>query len=159
MPQRATDSRRLDIRVECFMLCDHVRVENGKLYILGGGWTRLTPPYLPLPYSFHIALKLAVPAELAGAPLPLQLEVRDAEGRDIATSALDIQTEPADVPDQGAAPTIPLNVPLGVDLTFVSPGVFTLALAAAGERIAETALLVAAPAPPRANEEGATSDA
>ncbi len=48
-------------RVDCFLLVDSAQVANGKLYILGGGWARLTASSFPVTRSFETAIRVVVP--------------------------------------------------------------------------------------------------
>jgi len=38
------------------LLCDHAQVANGKLYVLGGGWTTVATPDSPIPVALAVVL-------------------------------------------------------------------------------------------------------
>lgn len=100
------------------LLCDYAQVANGKLYILGGGWSVTS---VPLPPS-AIAVKLEVPWDQADAPLEVRLALVDTDGTPImdqnpagpqpirVTAHLDVRRLP------GLAPGTPLDAVLAVGL-------------------------------------------
>jgi hypothetical protein len=63
------------------MLADFATVAEGKLTIVGGGWTITGPG----PAPFAIALKLEVPWHQAMDPHKLRLELLDADGQPVLT--------------------------------------------------------------------------
>ena len=74
------------------LLCDYAEEVGGKLYIMGGGWTRLTR-VRPV-VDFSVAAKLLVPWNEANRPHSLALKlmtgdgfaVKNSDGKDIALS-------------------------------------------------------------------------
>jgi hypothetical protein len=66
------------------LLCDAAEAINGKLYILGGGWS-ITGP---MPVPFALALRIEVPWSEANRKIHAKVELVDADGR------------PVSVPDQ-----------------------------------------------------------
>lgn len=135
------------IRAECFLLCDHVRLEHGKLYILGGGWTTITPDRLPLPHSVHLAIKLAVPESALASLARLSISVVDADGRAIDPAPINLNVGFAGGIPDGLGQDVPVMIPVGIDLTLVRPGTYTLHLSANGDVIAQTSFRVAEPRP------------
>lgn len=61
------------------LLADHVQMENGKLYVLGGGWSVAAGA----PASFGIAVKADIPWDRANARLPWTLTLVDADGHGV----------------------------------------------------------------------------
>ncbi len=59
------------------MLCDAAQVADGKLYILGGGWSLVGPD--PMPSA--VALKIDVDWTEAGSPHHWELYLVDADGQ------------------------------------------------------------------------------
>ena len=60
------------------MLADHVAAVDGKLYVNGGGWSRIIPGM-----SFGIAITAKVPWDRANVQHPMALELIDADGERI----------------------------------------------------------------------------
>ena len=95
------------------MLCDHAQVADRKLFINGGGISRLHGPGLPPGTS--IALLMLVPWELTNAPITIDLQlltqdgqpVQDSEGAPIGIQG---RTEVGRPP--GIEPGIPMDLPL-----------------------------------------------
>lgn len=71
------------------LLCDYAEEVNGKLYIMGGGWSRIFTPGIPS--NMALAIKLSVPWNEANRPHNIAVRlvdenresVRDQEGNDI----------------------------------------------------------------------------
>lgn len=61
------------------LLCDYAEVVNGKLYIMGGGWTACPPG--PRPMS--IAIRILVPWDEANVKHKLELFLQDSDGKTI----------------------------------------------------------------------------
>src|SRR5213592_1828364 len=70
--------RRFTMRVT-MLLADAAQAINGKLYILGGGWSIIGPD--PVPSA--IAIKIEVPWDEANKRHKLKLELVDADGRPV----------------------------------------------------------------------------
>ena len=52
----------MPVEVNCFILADGAQEADGKLYVLGGGWDRLTVKSLPAPLvTAALAIVLSVP--------------------------------------------------------------------------------------------------
>jgi len=141
MPKRASTS---GIRSECFIICDVVRLENGKMYILGGGWDLLTPTQLPLAYRFNLAIKLAIPRAEVGDPVNIELTVVDELDREIGTSPAGLRME-LEEPSDNVGDEIPLMIPLGMEVTIVLPGTYRLRLTVNDKAIAQTRFRVIPP--------------
>ena len=62
------------------LLCDSAQVADGKLYVLGGGWSVTGPTPPPM----AIALKLDVPWTDAGRPHAFRLALVDADGHPVS---------------------------------------------------------------------------
>ncbi len=145
VPSQNTDSAGPRFRVECFLLCEQVAHENGKLFILGGGWNRITPTRLPMPYSFRLVIKLALSRELENQQVRLQLEVVDAFTGQRMSDPMLLTVHPSRSTDDLVGERFPLIIPLGVDLTLVLPGTYTVRLASDDGVIAATDFLVTEP--------------
>ena len=96
------------------MLCDSAQVADGKLYILGGGWSMTGPD--PVPSA--IALKIDVGWHEAEIPHHWELYLEDADGRPVM-----VETPEGDHPVEvrgeftvGRPPGIPEGSPIDVAL-------------------------------------------
>lgn len=152
MPQRtAIDAAdRPAVRAECFLLCDYVRVENGKLFILGGGWDQIVPAHLPVPYPFYIAIKLVVPAAVATEPIHLRMDVVDEEGQELGDPPLDARVSFTPKANVASAPETVFPegqalLPLFAEVTLFQPGAYTLRLVANGQLVGITRFTVSPP--------------
>jgi hypothetical protein len=61
------------------MLADSAQAVEGKLYILGGGWSVTGPD----PSPFAIAIKIEVPWDQANAQHQIRLALIDSDGREV----------------------------------------------------------------------------
>lgn len=62
------------------VLCDAVQAAEGKLWILGGGWTR-TPANTPAPQGLGVIIH--VPFDMANKTLGLEVALLDADGQPV----------------------------------------------------------------------------
>src|SRR5438876_10546107 len=67
------------------MLADAAQAVNGKIYIMGGGWSVMRPE--PTPYA--IALKVEVPWDETNKLHTLVLRLHDDDGRPVRVAARD----------------------------------------------------------------------
>jgi hypothetical protein len=102
------------------LLADYVQVSDGKLTVVGGGWS-LTGPE---PTPFGIAILVHVPWDQANRRHTLRLELVDADGIPVTIPGDDGDGEPVvflnDVEFEvgrpaGIKPGTPLEVPLAVN--------------------------------------------
>lgn len=63
------------------MLCDYAQVAEGKLYITGGGISRITGPGLPM--GFTVATLVQIPWSQTNRPIPFVLELIDQDGASV----------------------------------------------------------------------------
>jgi hypothetical protein len=101
------------------MLADYAIVSEGKLVIVGGGWS-ITGP---VPSPFGIALKIEVPWDQANTKHKLRLELIDADGEPVLIpqeggleQQLSIDGEFETGRPPGLKPGTPLDFMLGVNL-------------------------------------------
>ena len=146
------DDRRA--RAECFILCDYARAENGKLYIIGGGWDEIVPQRLPLEFETYLAIKLVLFWEVAAGPTStiIRAELLDANDRVLGVPVFETTVEgsPVDLPEELARqgqPMVALFMGNEAKMTLTEPGLFTLRLFVNDEAIATTTFRVAPPRP------------
>lgn len=101
------------------MLCDYAQVADGKLIVVGGGWSVTGPDPTPL----GIALLIQVPWDQANQRHTLRLELLDADGNPVLVDE-DDEAEPIVFFDDltfevgrppGIKPGTPLDFPLAVN--------------------------------------------
>ena len=77
------------ISLDYLLVADGAQVVGGKLYLLGGGWDRLTVAQLPgqpaMPFS--VAVGVNVPWSLTNRKLGFSVDVLDADGGEVAQLA------------------------------------------------------------------------
>lgn len=54
------------MQADMFLLADHAQVAEGKLYLAGGGWTRLTVARIPIRRRAALAIALLIDASESG---------------------------------------------------------------------------------------------
>jgi uncharacterized protein DUF6941 len=100
------------------MLADYAQVADGKLTIVGGGWSVTGP----MPVPFAIALLFEVPWDRANLKHVFRLELVDADGDPVIVStddgedALVIEGEFEAGRPPGLKPGTPLDVPIAINL-------------------------------------------
>jgi len=101
------------------LLCDAAQVSEGKLYILGGGWSITGPD--PVPSA--VALKIDVDWNEAGAAHHWELFLEDADGRPVMVQTPDGSQQPVEVRGEftvahppGVPEGSPVDVALAVNL-------------------------------------------
>ncbi len=112
------------IRVS-MMLADSAQASEGKLYILGGGWSQTGPA----PTPFAIGLDVKVPWHLANQKHAFRFELVDGEGRTVAVpgpdgqdcpvmidTALEVGRPPGISPGTPLDAVLAINVPIGLPL-------------------------------------------
>src|SRR5690348_10103230 len=65
------------------LLCDAAETANGKLYVLGGGWSQVLVPESPL--SMALAVKLSIPWDQANTRFRVQVRLVNEDGEEVAT--------------------------------------------------------------------------
>ena len=68
------------MEVEFLILADSVQAVNGKLYMLGGGWTTLHASTIPTTHPLGIALGCRVPWLETNQVHRLEIKMMDADG-------------------------------------------------------------------------------
>jgi len=101
------------------VLCDSAQVSDGKLHLLGGGWTVTGPG--PVPSA--IAMIVEVPWDQANTTIPFTLALRDADGQPVSqegpTGSGPVMIDAAI--EVGRPPGVPAGTPLTVPLALGIP--------------------------------------
>ena len=71
-------------RVEWLILADEAEVVNGKLYMMGGGWDRLTAQSLPWRQHMTIAVAIRVPWMETNRQTQVEIDLQDGSGNSLA---------------------------------------------------------------------------
>lgn len=113
------------------MLADFAQVSDGKLTVVGGGWSMTGPQPMP----FGIAILIRVPWDQANHRHVLRLELIDADGAPVTVETDEGVAEPLVFFDNfefevgrpaGVKPGTPLDLPLAINAGPVplEPGVY-----------------------------------
>ena len=70
--------------VEWLILADAAQVTGGKLYLIGGGWDKVTANKFPHPQSMSIAVSFRVPWTETNERHSFEVEIAGADGEAIA---------------------------------------------------------------------------
>ena len=97
------------ISVEWLILADAAEVTGGKLYLLGGGWDRLTVNSQPAKRSFAVALAFRVPWHETNRQHVFQIEMADADGGSALTVQGQFEVGPAGRDTTGTTPAHPAS--------------------------------------------------
>lgn len=108
------------------LLADAAEAVNGKLYILGGGWSITGPGPVP----FAIAMKIEVPWDQANTRHQLRLELLDGDGQLVELpQEPDAEAKPMVISgsfEVGRPPGLPVGTPLDSVLAVSFNGGLTL---------------------------------
>jgi hypothetical protein len=75
------------------LLCDAAEETNGKLYVLGGGWTHLLRPNIPT--NMALAIVIHVPWDEAGKQHKLEVSLLKEDGEPLLLGGSPIKVEGA----------------------------------------------------------------
>ena len=113
-----SEATPLDPKVS-IMVCDAAQVSDGKLNILGGGWTVAR---VPMPQS-ALAIQLQVPWDQANEPVPWTLTLYDADGRPVDMAGTG-PLEMGGVVEFGRPAGLPVGMPLDMPVALTVPPMF-----------------------------------
>lgn len=100
------------------MLADSAQAVDGKLYILGGGWSATGPAPSPM----AVAIKLELPRDQAGTQHSFRLQLTDADGTPVIVPTphgehpLEISGFFQTGPVQGPAEGPPVDFPMAINV-------------------------------------------
>jgi hypothetical protein len=102
------------------LLADYAVVSDGKLTIVGGGWSQTGPE----PASFGIALLIQVPWDQANTMHTFTVELLDADGAHVVLETPDVEEQPVAFGGEfevgrppGLKPGTPLDFPVAMNST------------------------------------------
>ncbi len=109
-PEELTEDWRVTV-----LLCDFAEVADGKLYLLGGGWSLCGPG----PFQHGLAIKVEVPWNEANRPHVLEGVLKDADERPVKVGEPPAELRFRVEFEVGRPPGLPagtaLDVPLAVN--------------------------------------------
>jgi hypothetical protein len=127
------------------LLCDAAQVHEGKLYILGGGFSTIWVPHAPTPVT--LAVKLSVPWDQANQPLAVKLALLTDDGQPVeagdlgpieATGNVEVGRPPG--VKQGIDLDVPIALPFGT--IALGPGGYVWQLTVNDEPVARAPMRV-----------------
>jgi hypothetical protein len=104
------------------LLCDAAQESGGKLFILGGGWSLIGAPRIPVPMS--LAIKIAVPWDQANRPHHVEVGLLDDDGNPVVPAGApgairgEARFEVGRPP--GTKPGTPIDAPLVLNFGFLA---------------------------------------
>ena len=98
------------------LLCDHVQVRDGLLFIVAGGITRLRRPSYPSTLGAGLAVVIEFEQAEAESPHQFALVIVGEDGEEVGRVEAEIQVGDR----EGAYPGENVQVPLGVDMSGAS---------------------------------------
>jgi hypothetical protein len=122
------------MEVEFLILADAVQAVNGKLYMLGGGWTMLHTPEVPTTHPLGIALGLRVPWQETNQRHRLEIKMMSADGAPVIPpiqAELEMGRPPGLRPGAEQSAVIAVNAAV----TFAELGRYEIQAAVEGETV------------------------
>ena len=124
------------MQVDIFVLADHAQLSENKLYLSGGGWTRLTVPHVPVRRRVGLAIGLRIDPDEAGAPHSFRIDMQT-PGDPVELGQGQFETERFEGPSQV------FLLAINSDLPITSEGTYDLILSVDGNEIKRTGFQVA----------------
>ena len=134
------------MRVEWLILADYAQAIGNKVYIMGGGWDRLTVNSgFPVQQSVGIASSVIVPWNETNQETTLEIEVLTEDGVSIAKVEAKFNVgRPANLTEgQDQRAQLALNVPL----SFKEPGTYVIVAKLQGQEEEEKTVFKVVPGP------------
>lgn len=78
--------------IDYLLTADFAEVINGKSYIIGGGWDRVSPATYPAPLRLGIAIGIRVPFLESNVPHHMNIVIRDGVGKELVRIEGDLET-------------------------------------------------------------------
>lgn len=103
----------VDLHAEAFFTADHAAVENGKLYVNGGFWSRLNFQTFPVVHNFSLCVVLHIPWRAHDQRHSFAVMFEDADGQ-VTTNRLEGQFQTATTPDMRTGDYSVVPIAIGV---------------------------------------------
>lgn len=101
------------------LLCDWAEAVNGKLYILGGGWSRMIAS---APINIALAIKLGIPWDQANRQIPFKASLVTEDGHLVSLGEPPQQVQVEGAIEVGRPPGLPPGSTLDAILALRFPG-------------------------------------
>ncbi|HUO04433.1 MAG TPA: hypothetical protein VMU16_04465 [Candidatus Binataceae bacterium] len=122
------------MKIEYLVLADAAQVGNGKLFILGGGWSIFRSGNYPAPAQLAVGLGFLISWNETGTQFPLSITLADEAGVPIIPEITgQIQASKSGQLPEGITQKVPLAVNLSVSIPH--PGRYTITATAGASRI------------------------
>jgi len=108
------------------MLCDFAQVADGKLYILGGGWSQINMQDPDAPVFVTLAVDLSIPWDLANRPIPIAVDLVTEDYEPFVPRGEEEPLRMEGGITVGRPPWARAGVPLHIPLVFPFPPIFGL---------------------------------
>lgn len=130
------------MRVDVFLLSDAATVAEGKLYVHGGGISRINAISLPMPVQLTLTVRVVLDAEEVPEVHRFSFSVTDPDGSHMLPPAV-LETS-GDEPVEGRVEgeEIALQFTLGMGLSFPRAGIYRFGLTVDEEHLRETRVAV-----------------
>lgn len=78
--------------IDYLLAADFAEVINGKSYVMGAGWDRISPPQYPAHVRLGIAVGVRVPFLESNQPHHLTITLREGDGKELVRIEGDLET-------------------------------------------------------------------
>ena len=120
------------MKIEWLILADAAQVVGGKLYLMGGGWTRLwVNSAFPVQKHIAIAASFQIDWNETNERHPVTIEIASADGKVLATVGGEVEAGRPAGAVAGEAQRVQLAAEMG--LTFESSGTYEISARMAGQ--------------------------
>ena len=130
--------------VDFVIIADRAEVVNGKLYMMGGGWDRLSVPDFTQPQSISVAIGILVPWNATNQTHSLAVRVETQDAEELAAMGLNFTTGRPPILGQAESQRVILAFQLAIRLP--GPGTYVVK-ALINDRESKTAVFYSALSP------------
>lgn len=104
----------VDLHASAFFTADHAAVENGKLYVNGGFWSRLNFPSFPVVHNFAVCVVLHIPWRAHNQRHTFDVSFEDADGQ-VTTNRLEGQFQTVKTADMRTGDYSVVPIAIGIN--------------------------------------------
>lgn len=125
----------MSIEIEWLVLADFAQVADNKLYLMGGGWDKLTiNTQFPAQHLCSLAVSFRVPWDATNQRHNAQIEILSEDGASIASinGQFEVGRPPGTPVGQSQRSQLAVNIPL----TFEKPGTYVVIGRVEGQELA-----------------------